>query len=898
MSKNLTRKGLAFGAILALGSSLFAGTAAHAADELTLAPSAGTSYNTIEGENFTLLAGLAPSTNASNTVQLKYQVVTTATLGTMTSAFVNGTAAATTAVTAGQATNTTVYKLTTGTATVGAVQKLVLASPASIAAGTPATAAVTAFFDANSNDILDAGEYTSAARTVKWSDAADVVATVTLTQPSEGDLAVKSSVSLADVNQDQISNTHLAFYITKGDGSTVLPGTTNAARTAANPAVYSGTNLVNPSALASGAYASSLTTTALGTTGGVKVAVYYLASATDNTSFLPGNASTTESAPTNLIGTLLGSATKALTARTIASVTASSVAGANIAASAGASGSRTADSRLNSEFSVSAKVVDGSSVAVASVPVTAKIEVGSAITLSSSVTVTVNGTTYTTNASLPTAIALTSDSTGAVKVTVTTAGYTVAANKNVKVTFSAQGFSDVITVTPVALTYSLIEDGAITSSTYRSVVKGSTISLGYTLQDQFKQAPAAGNYRLKSTAGSVSTSGVTAGDTYVAFAAGKAAVSYAPSGAGTFTVTAAVELQDATTANWGNPTQGALALSAVTVNSIAAQTDAVTATAAYAYAATARTSADVASAVETATDTRVSTTAVATYTAGEVVKLTGTVSQDITGIARSGAAVTVSAAGLLFSNGTLTQTTNANDTYSAGTVFKADSITVYADNSGAYTVSILSNISGTYTVTVAAGNATKTASVKFASTLAAASVTLGDLPAQAQAGRAVDLSVALKDKYGNAATTANNVTFTVTGAGYVQTTTAVAASASTGVATNRLIVLGQDLGTANIAASIVDPADSTKTISASKSVEFGVTDADVTVGGRAVYASVEFAKGKTVTVTVDGKRLYSKLFSTDAYTELKFTQKTAGKHTVTIRVSGGVVYSETVVTTK
>ncbi|MFM2321514.1 MAG: hypothetical protein RL612_661, partial [Actinomycetota bacterium] len=56
--------------------------------------------------------------------------------------------------------------------------------------------------------------------------------------------------------------------------------------------------------------------------------------------------------------------------------------------------------------------------------------------------------------------------------------------------------------------------------------------------------------------------------------------------------------------------------------------------------------------------------------------------------------------------------------------------------------------------------------------------------------------------------------------------------------------------------------------------------------------------GKTVTVSVDGKRLYSKLFSTDAYTELKFTQKKAGKHTVTVRVSGGIVYSEVVNTTK
>ena len=79
MSKNLTRKGLAFGAIVSLGATMFAGTPAFAADELTLTPSTGTLYKTIEGESLTLLAGLAPSTPAGNTVQLKYSVTTTAT---------------------------------------------------------------------------------------------------------------------------------------------------------------------------------------------------------------------------------------------------------------------------------------------------------------------------------------------------------------------------------------------------------------------------------------------------------------------------------------------------------------------------------------------------------------------------------------------------------------------------------------------------------------------------------------------------------------------------------------------------------------------------------------------------------------------------------------------------
>jgi len=109
-----------------------------------------------------------------------------------------------------------------------------------------------------------------------------------------------------------------------------------------------------------------------------------------------------------------------------------------------------------------------------------------------------------------------------------------------------------------------------------------------------------------------------------------------------------------------------------------------------------------------------------------------------------------------------------------------------------------------------------------------------------------------------------------------------------------------DAGTATV--TFADNDASTATADNLKSVvistEVGITDADVTVGGRAIFASVEFAKGKTVSVSVDGVRLYSKLQSTDNYTELKFTQKKAGKHVVTVRVSGGLVINETVVTTK
>ena len=76
MSKNLTRKGLAFGALVALASTVIAGTPASAAGEVVFAPSTGTSYNTFVTETLTLNASLAPGQVAANIAQLKYSVVT------------------------------------------------------------------------------------------------------------------------------------------------------------------------------------------------------------------------------------------------------------------------------------------------------------------------------------------------------------------------------------------------------------------------------------------------------------------------------------------------------------------------------------------------------------------------------------------------------------------------------------------------------------------------------------------------------------------------------------------------------------------------------------------------------------------------------------------------------
>ena len=74
MSKNMTRKGLAFGAIVALGSTLFAGAPANAnIPNLLLVPTDGTTYNSILQSGITLKADLNPN-DTDTTADAKYLV--------------------------------------------------------------------------------------------------------------------------------------------------------------------------------------------------------------------------------------------------------------------------------------------------------------------------------------------------------------------------------------------------------------------------------------------------------------------------------------------------------------------------------------------------------------------------------------------------------------------------------------------------------------------------------------------------------------------------------------------------------------------------------------------------------------------------------------------------------
>jgi len=76
MTKNMTRKGLAFGAGVALVASGLAALPAQAAGTVTLSPSAGTSYNTLSSSTFSLMPVLAGVSTAEYKY-LKYKVTNT-----------------------------------------------------------------------------------------------------------------------------------------------------------------------------------------------------------------------------------------------------------------------------------------------------------------------------------------------------------------------------------------------------------------------------------------------------------------------------------------------------------------------------------------------------------------------------------------------------------------------------------------------------------------------------------------------------------------------------------------------------------------------------------------------------------------------------------------------------
>lgn len=797
MFKNSTRKGLAIGAAFALAFSGLAAAPAQAAGEVVLEPTAGTSYATFVTEDFDLTASLAAGQPIANIAQLKYKIEKAA--GTAVSYSATATASAVSAIGAADAvaSASTSFVLTPAATSTTVPNKISVAIVGANSASATVDVTVTAFIDSNSNGSVDSGEFATA-KTVSFKKYADVSSVVALTQPSEGDTTVKATATFTGLNADQLSAADTKVVFSVG-------GTASASGVVAADGVFSDTF-------------AALTTSAT-----------VSAQATYKT-FNVGSADT-----------------KTVTNRTIAAVTSSVVAGDN---------AKGALVRVNTEFQFKAVVKDATTTTasgVAGAAVTAKIQTSR--TLSSTISITVAGTTYTDSAKLPTALAVgTSDANGAVTFAIKTAGFSD--QDTITVTVASQN----ITATAVALTaetadYTVTND----ASDYAVVGLGASYTLNYSVKDQWGVLTTNAD-RLKLTAGSADA-------VYANLSGGKASVTFtAPTTSQTVSVVNnELQKQDSATLNWETRTSVTASAVSVLVTSTASTFDTNPAT------------------TGSASISRVNTDGDLT----NVVSFSGSVNNP-------GAVVTIASAGLKFAK-------------TADGDVSADSIAITTGASGNFEVYVFSHVAGTATISYTVGAVTKTTTL---TTAAAAynegkvvTITTNDANGYVAPGSTVRATVKVTDEYGNPVQnpgTTASLKVTVAGPGFVSSLpTSTDANGETAVFS---VLLGSaDAGDLVITATYdADGATTTiAAVSATKTLVVGAApaaDQKLTVGTFKGYVAI-YAKGYTgskLSAKVAGKWLSVASLSSFQ----RVVRNTGAGYTIKVDlyIDGKFVKSETVVT--
>jgi hypothetical protein len=832
MSNTLFRKGLVFGTVAALATSALVGTPAFAADEVVFAPTTGTSYRTLSDQTFSLSASLAPGQVAGNAVQIKYLIE--ATSGAVR--YLASTAATPIvtagAVAAGQLDTASAAQVVASGATAVSSNVLSFALKASDATTATTAVKVTAFVDSNNDSLLTAGEFNTV-RTVTFVKYSEVVPTVAFSStPSVGDTTLKATVALADINTQQLT---AASYLAAFTATTVSAGTAFLA--------------VADVQLASGAATSAALTSA----GAV------------SRPLVAGDVVTAQAKyGTTLLGAAATSATVA--ARTItvpvtADVTA--VTGDNAAG---------LFARTNSAFAVQLLVKDTATTPAAKAGEVVKVAVTTSFgATTAGKTLSVNGTVSNATVVLPTALSVTTDAAGKAIVNLIPAGF--AAGDTITVAYTVQNVTVSQTFAMADAAFSITDSQDETASANRAIAKGGTVSFNLEVKDQFGVA-IAGSARIKTTPTINAVAGTAS---YTAVVAGKATVSLVDTQTaatpGNDSLKIELETQNASTLNWAASAFAGFGKTAVQ-NTAATSTVDVAVSATAPGFASSPTPAGAATKF-TGTVTPVEYTAVTGVAGDNGVSLLNVAAGLATSVA--GQKVTISGTGLLFR---------------VGTKNYADTVTLFSGSAGAFAVTVYGKTAGDATVTLVTGTTTKTAVITFA----AGAPVLASLvaPAQAQVGQALDIVVNVTDKWGNpvasaAANAVGSLTVSSTGTGYFASSALVANAA--GKATVKYIVGTADIGTAYLSATLELGATDFTT---AKSVEFGLTDGDVVAGGKRVFVSAEFAKGRTVSVSINGKRVYSKVQTTDNAVELAFTQRRKGTYTVTVRISGGITFTEKV----
>ncbi len=798
MFKNTTRRGLAIGAAIAVVFSGLVSAPAQANGQVVFVPSAGTSYNTFVTEDFTLQASLAPGQNPAQAQQLKYKIDKaagfTVSYGVSTSASV-GTSLATVSSTA-----TSAYVSAAGA---GALTQnfIKLAINGANSSSATANVTVTAFVDANNNDVLDSGEFATE-RTVSFKKYSDVASVVTMTQPVEGDTSVKTQATFTDINMSQVAANQTTVVTSFGGTAS---GSASVVSASASQAV---------DALAGAVTVSSV----------VRFRTFQIG---------------------------LASPTYTVTTATVRSMTASAVAGDNARNSA--SGQVTA--RVDSAFVVRGTALNGTTSTasgVAGAAVTVAVTTNGSLTSTQSITL--NGTVYTSSAALPTALPLVADASGFATVNVATAG--LPATTTVTFVFSSQNkTANNLVATLAAAAYTV---KAVGDTNFRTVATSSAFVVDYTVADQWGVALPAG-HRLV-----VAYDGTTK---YVPVSAGAAQVSFtATSSAATRDVTNPdLEKQNTTTLNWS--TVSAVTASAVSVK---ATTVAASFTAAPTHSAT-------------ATIARATTS----NTAGFLSRVT------ISGqVNHPGQSVTVTSTGVQFSKAD--QSTKA----------VANTITTLADGAGWWTVSAYLTKAGAATISYVAGAATASTNITVGAAAGSEGTVLTIVSVDTiLPGKTLVATLKLTDEHGNPVAAddaaAESFSATVTGLGFVGALpTRLNAN---GEATVAVLLGSADEGSVVITATYdQDGAGATKAITTTKTVAVAAAvapEVNAVIGsfnGRWAVR-VENAKGSTVVARVGG-RWFKVVATSDSFV---FSRKSRVGASVLVKVwVAGDLQNEQTITVK
>jgi hypothetical protein len=855
MSKNLTRKGLAFGALVALGSSLFAGVPANAADEVQIAASAGTGNATILGETFTVKANLGSLVPSSSAATLKFKV-TNASSAALTYSPNNAGGGTVVARNGADTSGTTAASsgvddvVWDSQINATSIQTLGISTTASSAT----TVSVVAFLDADGGNDLDTNEFQTAAYEVKFVKADDAgITTAFSTVPQVGDSSVRVALTSSVINVAQVNDDHFGVYVGKYVTGTKTNQVTGAS--AAYGTLTTGSDAVavalnsDKNKLESGA--TAVTTVDAGT---------YVAQAVYSKNATVAGTATAAFVKVGSEITVGVASAKAVAANSSTKIVASE----NVTSLGVVRSGYTGDVALE----VTVKDTDKAVLAGKTVRLT---------TATISGTYKVNGVTAASSKSYDAVTNASGVATFLISNSVAASGnqFDIASisSEGVDVIGSTLS-SSTIDLDWTSVAYTLYEKGNFAAADLnRGVDKATSATLEVVALDQWKKALSSSSYRVTATLSGRSVA-VLADD----LADGSAKFTITDGALTTGQTTVALAFEELTGSTWA-------AASTYTPQALANrvyywynQTDKVSLFADSVSGA-------VATGALAAVDTNASNSS-QTTSLGTKVEITGTVRNASTEAAKSGAQITISGA--------------SNILFNVGNAWAFGSLTFF-DADGTFAVDAYSNTSQKDSVvTVTSNGVTDTLKVTFSAITDASKVKTVVVSGVTTLvpGRTASITVKALDEFGNAVNLGSaddDVEISLTGPGYISSTPT---TFTEGSATFTLIVGSTESGTTVISAKAALGASDS--ITGTLSVVVAAPAAPVvaepvskigTANGR-VYVNVKDAKGAVVSVKI-GSKWTTKTSLNNDYT-FSFKNTKGKKVAVKVYVDGDLSAAKTI----